>query len=211
MKAFIKLLTIFLVMSFGMLYSQSGPNRFTTSISFLTHNAPLLEMAYFSSEKKTYYAMQYKPWTTRYNIAHGFSIAGAYDRTFKNGSIIRVQTGIETTGWISAFLDVGGGILKKLGNNTLRFEFYLSTLHTGGKLKLLTDENDTINVYTFMIGAKTRVAFDIPIGAKRSLSPFISYATYPYNKSSKDVIYNGTFGRYIYDSFNIGLEFASYF
>ena len=227
MKRSILLLSL-LVLSFNNsdLYSQEKPkrrrppkitHRWGVSTAWLIQNAPFREFSTFQLDR-IWYAQGIDTWDLG-NSANGVAVGFSYDLTSRKGMMFRVQGFVETTGWISGVLDIGTGIRipMPLKKSYFSIEAYFSINQTGGTLHRIGAPEaslpDSIDFYMGLFGFKSRIAFEFPVGKKFFLTPYLSYAVYPwYATSTKAKFYlNGFEKGSLIDSIQIGLEFGSKF
>ena len=227
-RYFLLLLLILTSFNTSELYSQEHTRRrvpkvpkFTqrwgTSTAWLIQNAPFREFSTFQLDR-IWYAQGIDAWDMG-NSAAGFAFGFSYDLTFKNGIMFRTQGFLESTGWISGVIDIGTGIRvpMPIKNSYFSIEAYFSINQTGGTLHRVGAPEaslpDTVEFYMGLFGFKSRIAFEFPVGKKFFLTPYVSYAVYPWYKSSTKAEFylNGFNKGSLIDAIQIGLEFGSKF
>ena len=133
--------------------------------------------------------------------------------------LFRSRGFLESTGWISGVIDIGTGIRvpMPIKNSFFSIEAYFSINQTGGTLHRVGAPEaslpDTVEFYMGLFGFKSRIAFEFPVGKKFFLTPYLSYAVYPWYKSSTKAKFylNGFNKGSLIDAIQIGLEFGSKF
>lgn len=218
-----KIVLILMFLSFSSLYSQrkSFLQRWSVNSSLLVQNSPTREIVTVLYDGSIY-AKQFKLADVG-NASLGAYIGGAYDLTFKNGVMFRIQTGLETTGNFLWTTDIGTGIRvpSNLGKkHYFSVGIYFSVGQSFGNLKkvgtLISGDSEYLSFYLAVFGVKTRMSYEIPLSKNYFISPFISYSAYPWKASSvdnekKEVFLNGIREGAILDGLYIGLEFGQKF
>lgn len=211
------LLLLLLLFNTNISYAQKATQRWGISSAWLVQNAPFREFASFQLNR-IWYAQGIDTWDIG-EASSGIAVGFSYDVTAKNGLMFRIQGIVESTGWISGVFDIGTGVRvpMSLKNSFFSIEAYFSINQTGGTLHRIGSGEktipDSIDFYMGLFGFKTRLAFEFPIGQKFFITPYVSYAVYPWLKSSTkaDLILNGFSKGSLIDSLQIGFEFGSKF
>ena len=191
--------------------------RWGVSTAWLIQNAPFREFSTFQLDR-IWYAQGINTWDMG-DAATGLAFGFSYDLTARNGLMFRVQGFLETTGWLTGVLDIGTGIRipMPLRNSFFSIEVYFSINQTGGTLHRIGAPEaslpDSIDFYMGLFGFKSRIAFEFPVGKKFFLTPYLSYAVYPwYATSTKAEFYLNGFNKgSLIDAIQIGIEFGSKF
>lgn len=214
------LLILFISISTAYSQKRRTNNKFVqrwgVSTAWLTQNAPFREFSSFQFDR-IWYAQGIDTWDLG-NAAMGLSVGFAYDITFRNRMMFRIQGYIETTGWISGVFDIGTGIRIPVSRTSFfSIEAYFSINQTGGTLHMVgAPENalpDTLDFYMGLFGFKFRMAFEFTISKNYFLTPYISYAGYPWYATNLDALFylNGFSKGSLIDSMQVGFEFGSRF
>ncbi|MGL4394608.1 MAG: hypothetical protein ACRCS8_05230 [Brevinema sp.] len=191
--------------------SVKNPHRISLLTSFLVQNSPFVEFATYHDN--LWYATHYNVWKAG-NAGLGFGIGFAYDYSVNKFFMLRLQAQIESTGWVMGTTDFGFGIRAPINKKVnVSLEGYLSISQTGGTLSQIgyIDQDFPLEekLYFLLFGFKTRLAFEFAVGKNHFISPYISYASYPWRVGTlKDIYLNGSKEWSMVDSLNIGLEFG---
>ncbi|MGL4676815.1 MAG: hypothetical protein ACRCWI_04010 [Brevinema sp.] len=193
---------------------SSVQQRVSVLTALLVQNNPIAELATFQ-ENRTLYARQPNFWGVG-STGLGFSLGFAYDVQNSQGVLFRMQTFLESTGWVMGTLDLGTGIRIPIGQKGINFstEFYFSMALSGGKLDVvgidITDQPSSLSSVVGFFGFKGRLALEIPIAKNSAITPYISYVAYPWHSAStsSDYSVNGNFNGVTLDGLQIGLEFT---
>ncbi|MGL5955081.1 MAG: hypothetical protein ACRC0X_00525 [Brevinema sp.] len=187
---------------------SSVQHRVSLLTSMLVQNNPIAELATF---QETWYARQFNVWEAG-SAGIGFAIGFAYDLQGKQGALFRIQTFLESTGYIMGTFDIGTGIRIPLGQKGINFstEFYFSMAVTGGELGIIgvIDQPSSFSTVVGLFGFKGRLALEIPLAKKMFLTPYLSYVAYPWHYASAHPEYkiNGNSKGVTVDGLQIGLE-----
>lgn len=209
-----------LITSANTAYAQKGSpktvQRWGISSAWLIQNAPFREFSTFQLNR-IWYAQGINTWDIG-NSSVGIALGFSYDLTAKNGLMFRIQGFIESTGWISGVLDIGTGIRIPISKTSFfSIEAYFSINQTGGTLHRVGKPEDllppTLNFYMGLFGFKSRVALEFTINKNHFITPYVSYAVYPWHTTSLVAPFslNGFDKGSLIDSLQIGLEFGSRF
>ncbi|MGL4367660.1 MAG: hypothetical protein ACRCTQ_05225 [Brevinemataceae bacterium] len=221
--SFVKFFVVFLL--YSTTFSQekatvssksSVIQRWGVSTSWLIQNSAFREFSSYQMNN-VWYAQGINAWEIG-NAYTGLAFGFSYDITFKRVFMFRIQGLLESAGWISGVIDIGTGIRIPVSRKGIYFslEVYLSINQTGGKISRIAppslSQPDTLNFYMGLFGFKSRVAVEFAVSKKFFITPFLSYASYPWKASSlrSDVLVNGSKSTII-DSMQIGIEFGSKF
>lgn len=193
-------------------------HKFGISTGMVVRAQPIKQISTFSTNEH-WYASNFPSWVVG-NAALGFSVDLSYEAMFKNLFLIRLNTGIESTGYFKWVTDIGGGVRTYLSDNVgLSFEGYLSIVQTGASLGLIVDNSNGVvapsqKLYMGLFGFKGRIALEVAVGKKMFFTPYISYAAYPWLEYTlgehiqTDLFFNGIKDGLRLDSFQIGFEIA---
>ncbi len=209
---------IFILLSSGV---YGVTHKIFGSASVLIRNSYISQISTLNTNDN-WYAVNIDNWELR-NTPLGIGIALGYEATFKNNFFLRVSTGIESTGDFMWPIDIGGGIKLNIKNGVkLSIGVYFATVQTGGKLGIVPNILGTvgknppeeISYYMGMFGFKGRVAIEIPLNRKMTISPFLSYAAYPHTAHNiisdldTDIYINNLAQGLRLDGIQIGAEFS---
>lgn len=185
-------------------------HRWGINTAFLVQNSPFREFSIFTNG--SWYVQGYRAWMAG-NAGLGLSFGLSYDVTFPGGGLFRTQLQLETTGWISGVLDIGGGVRVPIKNGiSVSVEGYFSTALSGGSLARLADHRDRQSFSVAFFGFKARGAVEFPIKKNWYSAIYVSYAAYPWHAANKKSLYiNGIGVGAIVDSLQIGVEFGQRF
>ena len=199
-------------------------HKFFGSAALLMRNSYISQISTLSTNGN-WYAVNIENWQAP-NVPIGIAAALGYEATFKNNFFLRISTGIESTGNFMWPIDIGGGIKLHIKDGVkLSIGIYFATIQTGGKLGIVPNilgvvgknPPEEISYYMGMFGFKGRVALEMPISKKITLSPFLSYAAYPHTAHNiisdldTDIYINNLAQGLRLDGFQIGLELGILF